>query len=604
MYKSKKLCILLLILFSVLTAPLRAQPAQLSQKAQVSLITASPGDELYSIFGHTALRIIDPANNIDRTYNYGTFDFDTDGFYRKFALGNLKYFLSVNEYERAKQAYLKAGRTIAEQRLNLSPEQTRQLFRYLQTNVRPENRYYSYEFFYDNCTTRAYDAINVVAGDSIRFQKPLNPEKKSFRQFINRYLEPVPWSKFGINVLLGTPADRIPNGMQTLFLPDLLKERFANARIQRSDTSLALVAGQNIYAPSNPATFTTPFITPAMAFWLLLGFVVPLSFIFHSRKTFWHWFDRFLFGVIGLIGVLILFLWLFSSYPSTKWNWNILWTLVVPLLLYGFLNIDKTSLEWSTTFWLIASSAITILVVTLIYVESVFSILPILLLMIYRGYMRLNFDYKERNSLSEQTISAYNRQAANYEAKWKSYLNHTHEAFLRRIKTTTGDTILDVSGGTGLLAKMLVDGNYAFRHLVVNDPSEKMLAIARDRLSDKERISFSNDRAEEISVKSNQFDRIFCLNSFHFYTNQPEVLDRLNIMLKPGGCLYILDWNRSGFFAIVNKILTWVSSEHIDTRSLPEMNQMVNESGFRLNNQESWSWRYWTFFFVEAHKPG
>src|SRR5699024_7852382 len=114
----------------------------LSQKAQVSLITASPGDELYSIFGHTALRIIDPANNIDRTYNYGTFDFDTEGFYRKFALGNLQYFLSVNEYERAKQAYLKAGRTIAEQRLNLSPEQTRQLFRYLQTNVRPENRYY------------------------------------------------------------------------------------------------------------------------------------------------------------------------------------------------------------------------------------------------------------------------------------------------------------------------------------------------------------------------------------------------------------------------------------------------------------------------------
>lgn len=204
--------------------------------------------------------------------------------------------------------------------------------------------------------------------------------------------------------------------------------------------------------------------------------------------------------------------------------------------------------------------------------------------------------------MSEQTISAYNRQAASYEAKWKSYLVHTHEAFLRRIKTTTGDTILDVSGGTGLLAEMLIDRNYAFKHLVVNDPSGKMLAIARDRLSDKEKISFSNDRAEEISFKSNQFDRIFCLNSFHFYTNQPKVLDRLNIMLKSGGRLYILDWNRSGFFIIVNKIIRWMSFEHIDTRSLPEMNQMVNESGFRLNNQESWSWRYWTFFFMEVGK--
>ena len=395
MYKSKKLCILLLILFSVLTAPLRAQPAQLSQKAQVSLITASPGDELYSIFGHTALRIIDPANNIDRTYNYGTFDFDTEGFYRKFALGNLQYFLSVNEYERAKQAYLKAGRTITEQRLNLSLEQTQQLFRYLQTNARPENRYYSYEFFYDNCTTRVYDAINAVAGDALRFQEPLNPKQESFREFINSYLEPVPWSKFGINILLGTPADRIPSGPQTLFLPDLLKEGFESAKIQRSDTSLALVAGQNVYVPANPVMSATPLVTPAVAFWMLLGFVVPLSFLFHSRKTFWRWFDRLLFGVIGLIGVLILFLWLFSSYPSTKWNWNILWTLVVPLLLYG-LTIDKTSPEWSTTFWLIAFSAITILVVTLIYVEPVFSILPILLLMIYRGYMRLNIDYKKR----------------------------------------------------------------------------------------------------------------------------------------------------------------------------------------------------------------
>ena len=206
--------------------------------------------------------------------------------------------------------------------------------------------------------------------------------------------------------------------------------------------------------------------------------------------------------------------------------------------------------------------------------------------------------------MSEQTISAYNRQAAAYEAKWKSYLNHTHEAFLCRIKTTADDTILDVSGGTGLLAKMLIDRNYAFKHLVVNDPSEKMLAIARDRLSDKPNIRFSNNRAEAISFKANQFDRIFCLNSFHYYTNQPEVLDRLHTMLTPGGRLYILDWNRSGLFTIANKILTWVSSEHIDTRSLPEMNQMANESGFKLNNQDSWSWRYWTFFFVEAHKPG
>jgi hypothetical protein len=391
MYKYKKFCILLAVFFGVLTTPLWAQPAQLSSETKVSLITASPGDELYTIFGHTALRITDPTNNIDRTYNYGTFDFDTEGFYRKFALGNLQYFLSVNEYERAKQAYLKAGRTITEQRLNLSPEQIQQLLRYLQTNAQPENRYYSYEFFYDNCTTRVYDAIKAVAGDALRFQEPLNPEKKSFREFINPYLKPVPWTKFGINVLLGTPADRIPNGSQTLFLPDLLKERFANVRIQRSDTSLTLVAGQSIYAPSNPAMIAPPLVTPAVAFWLLLGLVVPLSFVFCNRQTFWRWFDRFLFSAVGLLGLIILLLWLFSSYPSTKWNWNILWTLVAPVLLYRILNIDKTTLTWSTKFWIMVASAITFLVLALIYAEMVFSVLPILFLMIYRGYMRLKF---------------------------------------------------------------------------------------------------------------------------------------------------------------------------------------------------------------------
>ncbi|WP_142715575.1 DUF4105 domain-containing protein [Fodinibius sediminis] len=106
-------------------------------------MTASPGNELYTIFGHTGLRIAGTANHIDRTYNYGTFDFDTDGFYRKFALGNLQYFLLVNRYERAKPVYLKAGRAITEQWINLSPEQTQLLSRYLENNAKPENRYYS-----------------------------------------------------------------------------------------------------------------------------------------------------------------------------------------------------------------------------------------------------------------------------------------------------------------------------------------------------------------------------------------------------------------------------------------------------------------------------
>ena len=211
----------------------------------------------------------------------------------------------------------------------------------------------------------------------------MNPEKKSFREFINPYLEPVPWTKFGINVLLGPPADRIPNGPQTLFLPDLLKERFADARMQRADTSLSLVAGQNVYVPANPATFTTPFIAPAVAFWLLLGLVVPLSFIFHSRKTFWCWFERFLFGSVGLLGLIILFLWLFSSYPSTKWNWNIVWS-APALLTFIFSFTDIKQFSGSYKAFLVIYTAIIILFLlswSIIPQQIPYVILPILLLL-------------------------------------------------------------------------------------------------------------------------------------------------------------------------------------------------------------------------------
>ena len=387
-YKYKKFCTLIAVFFGVLTTPLWAQPAQLSSETKVSLITASSGNELYTIFGHTALRIYDPKTEIDRTYNYGTFDFDTKGFYWKFAMGNLRYFLSTTPYENAKNTYLGDGRTITEQRLNLSPEQTQQLFRYLQTNARPENRYYSYEFFYDNCTTRVYDAINTVAGDSIRFQEPLNPDKKSFRQFINSYLEPVPWVKLGVNLVLGLPADEIPSGSEMLFLPNLLKKRFANAKIQNADTSVALVDDQTIYTPANKAVLNPPVLTPKLVFWSLFVLVIPLGIAFSNKRSFWRWFDCVLFGIVGGIGFLILILWLFSAYPATTWNANIVWTLIAPIILYVVIHKKKCRLQtWKLTEPVILGIVFMAMTFLLIHQDIPPALYPVLVLLIFRGWM-------------------------------------------------------------------------------------------------------------------------------------------------------------------------------------------------------------------------
>lgn len=204
--------------------------------------------------------------------------------------------------------------------------------------------------------------------------------------------------------------------------------------------------------------------------------------------------------------------------------------------------------------------------------------------------------------MTEQSINAYNRRASRYEEKWRKYLEHTHQKFLEYIETGKHDVILDASGGTGLLAEELLNGSHPFKELVVNDPSVGMLAIARNRLSDQTRITFTGYRANRIPFEANRFDSILCLNSFHFYDNQQAVLDTFYRILKPGGRLHLLDWNRSGFFRIINQLLKWSAPELINTRSLDELKNMLARSRLQMNHAETWRWRYWKFLYIEAEK--
>lgn len=204
--------------------------------------------------------------------------------------------------------------------------------------------------------------------------------------------------------------------------------------------------------------------------------------------------------------------------------------------------------------------------------------------------------------MPESTINKYDQRAAGYEAKWEKYLAHTHRAFVKHIETEADDIILDASGGTGMLARQLTEHDFSFKQVVVNDPSEEMLDIARKRLSDNPKVEFSNHPAEKLLFEKQQFDRIFCLNSFHFYADQQQVLNHFYALLKPDGKLYLLDWNREGYFRMVNLFIKWSGSEYIDTRSLPELKMMFQHSGFSIETSESWSWRYWRFMFIEGHK--
>ena len=204
--------------------------------------------------------------------------------------------------------------------------------------------------------------------------------------------------------------------------------------------------------------------------------------------------------------------------------------------------------------------------------------------------------------MTDYTTEAYNRKASTYEQRWESYLRHTHKEFLDSIETGSRDTILDLSCGTGLLARKMINHDFSFSKMVLNDPSANMLAIARRRLSHQTNVEFTNYKVEELQHAENQFERMFCLNAFHFYSEQVQIIKKIHALLKPGGTFYILDWNRSGFFIPVNQIIRWSVSERINTRSLPEAEEMLWQSNFSIRASDEWNWRYWKFFFVEAKK--
>ncbi|MBC8110331.1 MAG: DUF4105 domain-containing protein, partial [Verrucomicrobia bacterium] len=218
MMNRKKIIASILSIFSICFS-LAAQ--NLSENAQISLITIAPGDELYSGFGHSALHVYDPNTGMDKSYNYGTFDFRAKGFYVKFVRGQLDYMLSVGELGRELIYWGEAeNRQVTQQILNLSAEQKNRLYQFLEKNALPENKFYRYDFFYDNCSTRIRDALQKTIGESLKFN-PTTDKEKSFRDLTDEYLLPTKkWEDLGIDVALGLRTDKIATPYEYMFLPD------------------------------------------------------------------------------------------------------------------------------------------------------------------------------------------------------------------------------------------------------------------------------------------------------------------------------------------------------------------------------------------------
>lgn len=339
-----------------------ASAYQVSPGSKMSIITCTPGPDLYSLFGHTAIRFQDTVKGkyLDLVYNYGTFIFDDD-FYPKFARGKLDYVLSREKFGEFQQEYIATGRGIYEQDLILTLEERQKLFDLLEENATPENRTYRYDFFYDNCATRVRDAIMratsgnpqpdglgyvFVPQDKLEDISKINfsyvyPQAYTFRHAIQNYLQYQPWSDFGIDLALGMPCDKVMDKGQCMFLPDSLMHDFNYAIYQdRQLTSRANEILPQEYEPEN-----TMFFTPMVAMSIVLILHVLFLWVI-EKKSKVSWSTRFIFLLTGLLGVMIVFLWFFTDHQATKSNLNILWANPVNLFL-GFLPA-----RYYTGFWL------------------------------------------------------------------------------------------------------------------------------------------------------------------------------------------------------------------------------------------------------------
>ncbi|MFO7978949.1 MAG: DUF4105 domain-containing protein [Bacteroidales bacterium] len=333
----KNILLILVGLMVMAFQPVQAQPAALSHAAQMSLLTASPGQELYSVFGHSALRVVDPVTGKDEVYNYGTFDFDTPFFYYKFARGQLLYKLAVTTYDRFIWEYQHEGRAMYEQTLYLPREQMLEIYAFLQTNRLPENRYYAYDFFYDNCSTRLRDLIEEFVNPDWGHD-PYPDREVTFRDMLKPYVNRLPWSRFGTDLALGLPADKVVSPWHAMFLPDEMFIAFSQAR--HPDGS-ALVEQVDVVLEETIGSVSESRFTPVLIGWMI--FLVGLATMWRRRWSLW--FDRFLFVSLGVMGLVIFFLWFISEHHATNNNMNILWAL--PTHLYFIL---KTGLGKTTGF--------------------------------------------------------------------------------------------------------------------------------------------------------------------------------------------------------------------------------------------------------------
>ena len=367
----------LLIAFLSLIFQFKVNGQQLSPDATISILTCNPGEEVYSMYGHTAIHVTDPSSGIDAVFNYGVFSFDQPNFFYRFAKGQTDYMMIGERFRSWLPQYEEERRSVYEQVLNLSLEGKNKLFQALAENAKVENREYRYNFFIDNCATRVRDMIERNSVDPIKF--PDHQTTESYRQLIKQYHHSFRWIDLGIDLLVGKKAEETVSAHGLMFLPDYLMSQFANAQItiDGKPQPLVLETKTLLEYPNSKQNSDLPW--PAIVFGILFLVVAAISVWGFLRKKNTGWLDYSLMGITGLAGLIIGWFTLFSEHPAMSPNYNLLWAFPLNIFFAFAWRVKSWRTKTRLYFWLIGSLLLLSFVIGQQFNPAVYFIILILL---------------------------------------------------------------------------------------------------------------------------------------------------------------------------------------------------------------------------------
>ena len=323
-----------LILYST---NINSNPTESIERYEISILSIGEGSSLADAFGHTAIRLKDTELKNDIVFNFGVYDFNSPNFYSNFVKGRPEYKLGIQNYNNLTQNYIKQKRYIVEHRLKLDQNSIKIIIDLLFEKL--NDPYYIYDYFRDNCTTRAADIVIDKTNNKFKDDKLKYKTIVSYRDLIHEKINENSWAALGIDLCLGAIIDKKINTRETFFLPENLMNYL--------DLYDGGIINRNIiYSPKSEISYRESLPSPLVINFILSLIIIAIT-IFNFKNNKWNKsLDTLIFLITGSIGILIIYLWFFSNHFASAQNFNFLWAFPFNFALILAIHKNKVP-KWS-----------------------------------------------------------------------------------------------------------------------------------------------------------------------------------------------------------------------------------------------------------------